>query len=197
MTLKLEFHTERLTLSPLADSDLDVALEMFTDPNVVKYVCDLMTEEEIHQEMANWTKRGGNGCIGIWCISNRESGEKLGSALLLPMPVEEDDTDYSLVVMGEMPDADIEIGFCLKQSAWGRGYATETCQCLLRFAFEQTELAEIVASFYEENTASRAVLEKCGLIDRGRMKSYGVDSPNYRITRQEWRQIQDDVIAQG
>ena len=194
--MNLVLHTNRLQLSPLASSDLDISLQMFTNPHVVKYVCDLMTETEIRQEMSNWIKRGGNGCIGIWCVSHRESGEKLGSALLLPMPIEEDDTDYSLVVMGEMPDADIEIGFCLKQSAWGNGYATEACQRLLRFAFEETGLTEVVASFYEENVASRAVLEKSGFVDRGRMRSYGEDSPNYRITRTEWCQFQDSAVGQ-
>jgi len=38
--MKLELHTERLLLSPVAPTDLDVALEMFTDPEVVKYVPD-------------------------------------------------------------------------------------------------------------------------------------------------------------
>ena len=33
--------------------------------------------------------------------------------MLLPMPVEEDDTDYSLVVPGQMPDCDVEIGYFL------------------------------------------------------------------------------------
>jgi RimJ/RimL family protein N-acetyltransferase len=186
--MKLELHTERLLLTPLATTDLDLALELWTDAEVVKYVCDVVTEEEIRQEMPDAIKRGGNGGIGIWCVADRETREKLGSTYLLPMPVDMDDTDFSLVVMGQMPNAEIEIGFFFKRTAWGRGYATEVCKRLLRFAFQEVSLDEVVASVDEENLASKKVLEKSGLIDRGRTRSYGKDSPIYRITRDEWNE---------
>jgi len=166
---------------------------MWTDPEVVKYVCEPMTEEEIRQDMSNVTKRGGNGGIGLWCIADRKTGEKLGDTYLLPMPIDQDDTDFSLVVMGQMPDADIEIGYFFKRSAWGRGYATETCKRLLQFAFQEVLLNEVVASLEEENVASKKVLEKSGLIDRGRMWCYGEDSQIYRITRDEWSALQQSI----
>ncbi len=188
--MNLTLLTDRLCLTTLVDVDIDLAVEMFTDPEVVRYVCDLMSKVEIKTEMSNWTKRGGNGCIGIWCISDLKTNERFGSIFLLPMPVDEEDTNYSLVVPGEMPEAEIEIGFALKRTAWGKGYATEACSRILRFAFEETILDEVIATFYEENLASKRVLEKVGLIDRGRMWCYGEDSPNYRVTRAEWRKFQ-------
>jgi len=187
--MKLELDTERLRLTPFVADDLDLALEMWTDPEVVKYICDPMTEAEIRQEMPNSIKRGGNGGIGIWCIADRRTGEKLGDAYLLPLPIDEDDTDFSLVVMGQMPDAEIEIGYFLKRSAWGRGYATEVCKRLLQFAFQELPLNEVVASIDEDNVASKKVLKKSGLIDRGRTRCYGKDSPIYRITHDEWSQL--------
>lgn len=184
--MTLELSSERLHLAPLSNSDLDLSLEMFTDPEVVEFVCDLMTEEEIRKEMPTWIKRGGNGCIGIWCISDLKTGEKYGSALLLPLPIDEEDTNYDLVVPNEMPKCEVEIGFCLKRSAWGKGFATEACKRLLQFAFEESPLAEVVATFEDENVVSKKVLEKAGLINRGRMWSYGQDGPCYRLTRAEW-----------
>jgi ribosomal-protein-alanine N-acetyltransferase len=188
--MELELFTERLRLTPLVDDDLDIAVEMYTDPEVVKYVCEALTEAEVRQEMPDSVKRGGNGGIGIWCISDRKSGEKLGDTYLLPMPIDEEDTDFSLVVMGQMPDADIEIGYFLKRSTWGRGYATEVCKRMLEFAFEELPLNEVVASVEEENLVSRKVLEKSGLLDCGRTRSYGKESPIYRITRDEWNALQ-------
>jgi RimJ/RimL family protein N-acetyltransferase len=91
--------------------------------------------------------------------------------------------------MGKMPDAEIEIGFFFKRSAWGRGYATEVCKRMLRFAFQAMPLNEVVASVHEKNVASMKVLEKSGLIDCGRMLCYGKDSLIYRITRHEWNEI--------
>jgi len=48
----------------------------------------------------------------------------------------------------------------------------------------------LVATFDDENIASRNVLEKSGLLDRGRGRCYGEDSPIYRITRDEWNALQ-------
>lgn len=179
--------TERLTLTPLEASDVDLVIEMFTDPEVLKFADGAMQEDEIRKEMSNWTKRGGNGCIGIWCISDRSSGERLGSVALLPIPVEEDDTDFSLVIPGEMPEGDVEIGYFLKRSAWGHGYATEACKRVVQMAFEDSLLTEIVATFDIGNVASRHVLETAGFIDHGTIRCYGEDGPNYRITRDEWQ----------
>jgi len=191
--MELELITERLRLTPLVDDDFDLAVEMYTDPEVVKNVCDPMTEAELREEMPDSIKRGANGGIGIWCISDRKTAEKLGDTYLLPMPIDEDDTDFSLVVMGQMPDADIEVGYFLKRSAWGRGYATEVCRRMLEFAFQELPLNEVVASVEEENVVSRKVLEKAGLLDRGRTRSYGKDSPIYRITRDEWNKLQRSI----
>ena len=101
--------------------------------------------------------RSANGAIGIWCVKDLETGQKLGGSYLLPMPVDE---DYSKHVMGQMSDVDIEIGYFLKPSAWGQGYATEVCKHLLKFAFENLAVDKIVASVDDDNTASKKVLKK-------------------------------------
>ncbi len=191
--MKLELHTERLLMTPLAPIDLDHVLDLWTDPEVVRYICDVPTAAEIRAEMPDSTKRGGNGGIGIWCVADRRTGEKLGETYLLPMPVDEDDTDFSLVVMGQMPDAEIEIGYFFKRSAWGWGYATDVCKRLLQFAFQEVSLTEVVASVDEDNVASKKVLKKSGLTDRGRTRAYGKDSPIYRITRDEWDRLQQST----
>ena len=184
--MNLVLHSERLTLSPYEASDIDLSIEMFTDPEVLRYAGGVKPEDEIRGQMANVTRRGGNGCIGIWCVSDRRTGEKLGSTALLPMPVEENVTDYRLVVPGKMPDGDIEIGYFLRRSAWGKGYATEACERLIEMAFKESPLTEIVANFEEGNVASRKVLEKLGFVNHGTMRCYGTDGPNYRLTRDEW-----------
>jgi RimJ/RimL family protein N-acetyltransferase len=85
-----------------------------------------------------------------------------------------------------MPDGDIEVGYFLKRSAWGKGYATEACKRIIQMAFEESPLTEVVATFEAGNVASRNVLDKAGFVDRGTMRCYGEDGPNYRITREEW-----------
>ncbi|WP_160116420.1 GNAT family N-acetyltransferase [Ruegeria sp. AU67] len=43
----------------------------------------------------------------------------------------------------QWPDRDIEIGFVLKRSTWGAGYATEACARLVEFAFLESSMDTI------------------------------------------------------
>ena len=189
--------TERLRLTPLAVSDIDLALDLFTSPAVMKFLGDPVAEGLIREEMPLWTKRGGDGCIGIWCISDRVTGEKLGSTFLLPIPVDEEDTDWDEVVPGMMPEGDVEVGYFFKEGAWGKGFATEACRRLVRFAFEETPLQEVVATLNDENEASKRVLRKSGLSERGRRTAYGHESPDWRISREEWLALAGGDGARG
>ena len=184
--MNLQLLSDRLVFTPLELADIDLVLDLWTDPEVVKYIEEVSTEAELRQEMPVVIKRGGNGAIGEWCVADRETGEKLGSAYLFPMPTEEDDIVYGLLDMGQMPDADIEVGYFLKRSAWGKGYATEVCRRMLQFVFQQTSLQEVVASVHEENVESKHVLEKCGCLYQGQTKAWGMDGPIFKITRDEW-----------
>lgn len=184
MTLELE--SRRLTLTPLRRSDIDLLIDLYTDPDVVRFAGESMHEDEIRRQLPVWTRRGANGSLGIWCVSDNATGEKLGTAALLPMPVDEDRTDFGLLRPGSMPDADIEIGFFLKPAAWGSGYATEACRRLVAFAFEESPLTEIVATHDPGNVASRRVLEKSGFVARGWRRSYGERGPFLAITREHW-----------
>jgi RimJ/RimL family protein N-acetyltransferase len=69
----------------------------------------------------------------------------------------------------------------------------EACRRLIRLAFEESSLTEVVATFEVGNIASRNVLEKAGFVDHGTMRCYGEDGPNYRITRDGWLALQQSA----
>jgi ribosomal-protein-alanine N-acetyltransferase len=188
--VNLELKTDRLFLRPLVQNDWEMALETFMDPEVMKFVADVSSEEALAEEMKAAVRRGAGGRIGVWCVLQREMGEKLGTAILLPLPIEEDDTDWSLLQEDQYPDADIEVGYILKRSAWGNGYATEACRRLVQFAFEETELNEIVAVTDPRNAVSQKVLRKCGLRDEGLRRAYAEECSAFRISRQQWLELQ-------
>ena len=165
---------------------MDVEAEMGSDPEVMRYIGEMETEEAVAREMPKYLRRCAGGCIGIWRVIDHAANEKLGNAILLPLPIDEDDTNWDLVAGDDLPDGEIEIGYMFKKPAWGKGYATEACSRLLRFAFEETPLEEVVATTDAENVASRRVLEKCGLVYEGMRRAYTVTCPGYRITRQQW-----------
>lgn len=188
--MNLIFETERLRFDPLSMDDLDLAVAQWGDPEVVKYVADrTYSEAELIEELPLYIRRAGGGCIGIWRLTEKATGEKIGTALLLPMPIELDDTDWDLVEGDDIPDAEIEVGYILKRSAWGKGYATEACKRMLRFAFEDTPLDVVVACTATDNTASQHVLTKCGMKPLGTIRAYQENIPGFRMTKEEWRRL--------
>lgn len=184
--MDLILETQRLLLRPLTEADLDLGYVLLTDPAVTKYAGRTHTRAEVVEQMPTAVRRCARGAIGIWCVSDRATGEKLGTAILLPLPIDEDDTNWDLVQGDALPDAEIEVGYMFKPSAWGKGFATEACTRLVRFAFEETDLSEVVAVTAPENAPSQNVLRKSGLRDVGLRRAYGKECPGFRITRAEW-----------
>ena len=188
--MSLVFESERLVLRPLVDGDLDLLIEQWTDPDVARFVGGrIYTEQELARDMPKVTRRCAGGCIGNWCLVEKSTGGKIGTINLLPMPVDLADTDWELVDGDALPEGDIELGYILKKSAWGNGYASEACNRLLAFAFEATPLEEIVAATDERNTASQRVLEKCGFSRIGIIRNYGEWTPGFRLTREDWGKL--------
>jgi RimJ/RimL family protein N-acetyltransferase len=59
----------------------------------------------------------------------------------------------------------VEIGWRLKRSAWGMGYATEGARACLRVGFERLGLDEIVSFTALANRPSAAVMHRIGMRD--------------------------------
>ena len=184
--MKLELYAERLCLRPYDLSDVDLDIEMATDPDVMKYFGGVVTEEQAVAETINFTRRCGDGCIGVWTVIDRLTQEKLGEVFLAPLPIDVEDTQWELIHGDDLPDGEIEIGYLFKRSTWGKGVATEACQRLLRFAFEETPLTEIVGVIEEGNAASENVLLKCGFVREGMRRAYAEQRPAFRITRAQF-----------
>ncbi|SHJ64373.1 Protein N-acetyltransferase, RimJ/RimL family [Shimia gijangensis] len=184
---ELTFETERLVLRPFTLEDIDLSRALLFDSEVMKYVGELPEDFDIYKSQHDVVRRGAGGRIGIWCVIEKTTGEKLGDVVLTPLPIELDDTDWASVVPDRYPDAEIETGYLLRRSAWGKGYATEACRRIVRFGFEMTDLDTIVAVTDPENTASMHVLQKCGLRQNGLRRAYRDDNcTDFTITREEW-----------
>ena len=67
---------------------------MFTDEQVMQYAGGTIPKKKIVGEMQMYIRRGGNGCIGVWCMCDLATGERLGTTALTPLPVDKGDTDW-------------------------------------------------------------------------------------------------------
>ncbi|MEM7732751.1 MAG: GNAT family N-acetyltransferase [Pseudomonadota bacterium] len=186
----LTLETDRLILTPMSENDIDIATKVLCDERVMRYVADTMTPEGVQAHMKDAAKRGAGGRIGIWLITRKDTGEKIGDAVLMPVPIEEDDYDWSLLVPDGYPNADIEVGYLLVPDAWGQGFATEACRRMVQFAFEATALDEVVACADADNAKSHHVLQKSGLRRSGVKRVYAEDDvPWFVLTRAAWEAV--------
>lgn len=56
----------------------------------------------------------------------------------------------------------IEIGYVLSKTYWGKGIATEVCKALTQYSFDNTATNEVVAITDVNNSGSQNVLQKAG-----------------------------------
>ena len=61
----------------------------------------------------------------------------------------------------------IDIGWRLKQSSWGNGYATEGAKRCLEYAFDELNINQIISVCTVKNVKSANVMKKIGLIKKG------------------------------
>ena len=59
-------------------------------------------------------------------------------------------------------DRHVDIGYSLRPSHWGHGYATEAARALVDWCFDQLAVHRIQADCTDGNSASEHVLLKCG-----------------------------------
>lgn len=90
-----------------------------------------------------------------------------------------------------------ELGYWIGEEWWGRGYATEAAEAVVRFAFEELGLERVHARTFARNPASRRVLEKIGMRREGLLPRHFkkwnefVDVEIYGIVLEDW--LEDEV----
>ena len=62
----------------------------------------------------------------------------------------------------ELPGRNDELGYALAADCWGRGLAAEAARELLRWGFETLGLEIAWCAYYDGNSRSKRVIEKCG-----------------------------------
>lgn len=179
----IELSTERLRLRRFAPDDVPALVALDRDPLVRRYVEDgqPVNPETAAGMIRHWNDRWPpDGRLGFWAAVDRRSGAFVGWFHLRP---------------GDgRPDTEPELGYRLVRSAWGRGFATEGALALVDHAFADARVQRVVAETMVVNTASRRVMEKCGLrlvrVFHAEWPARIADDEHgdveYEITRADW-----------
>jgi len=186
--MQIFLETERMILRRFTADDVDLLVELDSDPAVMRFITGgpATPREEIEQEyipayLEYYERYTG---YGFWVAIEKATGNFLGWFHFRPAP--------------ESPLDEPELGYRLRQTAWGKGYGTEGSRALIDKGFRELGVRRVVASTMTVNTGSRRVMEKCGMT---LVRTFFMEWPyeiegseqgdvEYAVTREEWERQQ-------
>lgn len=197
--------TERLILRRFIQADADHLYDLDNDPDAMRYINGgtptprSVIDNDILPTFMRYDAQAPG--FGFWAAVGKEAadaGEFLGWFSLRP----------SKDASGEAI-----LGYRLRKAAWGKGYATEGARALIHKGFSEWGVRRVVATTYEDNLASRRVMEKLGmtLVRRFRITAQDIqasdtfyststevwdgDDVEYALDRADWARSRDFQIA--
>ncbi len=151
--MHLFLETKRLVLRRFSEADVDNLFDLDADPQVMHFLTGgkptprgVILNETLPRFLHYYERYES---FGFWAAIEKSSGEFVGWFEFRPPE-------------GGDP-GEVELGYRLKRSAWGKGYATEGSRALICKGFSELGVRRVVARTMALNTASRRVMEKAGL----------------------------------
>jgi len=143
--MQIFLETDRLVLRRFTESDVDNLVDLDGDPEVMRFVNggkprsrDVIRNETLPRFLHAYERFEG---FGVWAAIERWTREFVGWFEFYPR----EDTG---------PD-EVELGYRLRRSAWGKGYAAEGSRALIRKGFTELGVRRVVAETMAVNAASR------------------------------------------
>jgi [ribosomal protein S5]-alanine N-acetyltransferase len=172
--------TPRLRLRPFARTDADAVFALQSNARVLRY-----------WDAPPWRERAQAERFIAVCGQMEQEGT--GARLVI-----ERAADNAFIgwcgLSGWRPDyRSARMGYCLDESAWGKGFATEAAGAVLQWAFDTLDLNRVQAETDTRNIASGRVLEKLGFVREGTLREDCIvdgevsDSWVFGLLRREWR----------
>jgi RimJ/RimL family protein N-acetyltransferase len=168
--------TDRLIGRMLRVSDFDAYAEMCADAECMRYIGDgqplarPMSWRNLAMMVGHWSLRG----YGLWAVEERASGILVGR----------------IGFWNPEGWPGFELGWMLRRSFWGRGYATEGARSAMHFAFTHLKQLQVISLIHPENAASIRVAERLGERWVDSTEVMGKPALVYRITREEWESLE-------
>jgi RimJ/RimL family protein N-acetyltransferase len=174
-------HTERLILRRCRLSDAQAAFERCNLPEVALYQDWEMpyTLERAERRMSELEAMDG-------------PTDDKGWSLTVVDAVDPTQILGSLYVGITWGGRSALLGYTFHPDYWGRGYATEATEAMIRYLFDEFGVTRIESSAHPDNPASLRVMEACGLVYEGLTRqSFWVgaecsDDILYGMPRPDW-----------
>lgn len=149
--------TERLRLRRFTPDDGAHLFALDNDPAVMRYINGgtatpwEVTRDQILPGFLRYDERFPG--FGFFAAIEKTTGDFVGWFVFRPTGGDPQKDDPQ----------EVALGYRFHRAAWGKGYATEGAAALIARGFGEWGVERVVASTYEENAASRRVMEKLGM----------------------------------
>ena len=153
-TVHVFLETERLVFRRFTEDDVDLLVELDSDPAVMHFVTGGLAtsrraiETDVLPAFLAYYERPAG--YGFWAAVETASGAFVGWFHLRPAE--------------GAPPGEVELGYRLARTSWGSGYATEGTRALVDKGFAELGVERVVAFTMVVHVASRRVLEKAGMV---------------------------------
>lgn len=152
MEMEVLLETERLQLRRFTPADGEHLCRLDNDPEVMRYINGgtPTPRQAIDERILPLFLRYDDATpgFGFWAAIEQVTGDFVGWFVFRPT--------------GDEPE-EVALGYRFRRATWGKGYATEGASALIDRGFAEWGVARVVATAYEENIASRRVMEKLGM----------------------------------
>ena len=170
----------RIRLRGFREDDLQDFYAVHSDPAVNRY-WSFPAWTEVSQARDYFASAIGGRDAGrmlCWAIAERDGDRLIGSTTLFAINREQ---------------GRAEVGYALRASHWGRGYAQEALRMVLGHAFDTLGLRRIEADIDPRNASSCKLVERMGFAREGLLRGRWCvagevsDSALYGLLAFEWR----------
>lgn len=152
------FKSDRLGFRNWIMEDLAELALMSADEEVMEFFPKTLSLDESNEFLHRLQKQYEDNGYTYFATERLDTGEFIGFIGLAYQDYEAEFTPAT------------DIGWRLKRSAWGEGYATEGAMRCLDFAFETIKLEKIISVCTIGNDKSEHVMQKIGMIKKGVFK---------------------------
>jgi RimJ/RimL family protein N-acetyltransferase len=186
--------TERLILREWGDADCDAFYAVMNRPAVMRYLGGVQTRDEWRAGFDRIRAYQRDLGFTFWLLERKSDAAILG---------------FCGLKRANAPGADaiagdVEIGWRLREDAWGQGYAKEASIASLDLAFDRFNAVHVVAVTALHNAPSQGLMKRLGMRRREDLdfidQRFPADSdvnPQlvYRIDAAEWPAARAAALA--
>ena len=156
MTDEFAIETERLRLRDWREEDIAEFVRRTNTEPVMRWLGGVQPAAELAESTRNrsarWQKERG---FTFWVVERKADQALLG---------------FCGIKLADQPGTPIEgmfeVGWRLREDAWGQGYAREAATASLDYAFEKLGADRVVAITFIQNEASWGLMERLGMTRR-------------------------------